>query len=112
MNEKAIDLNGEILKDNKSPVLNIISWLFGLLFFAIGVINSFWGNDSFFGIFILLLSFIYLLPVNDILKKKTGFSIPRLGIIKIVVGVFIIWAALGVGELFAKIDLMMKDFRS
>ena len=97
--------------NNNSIVLNIISWIFGIVFFAIGVVNTFWGNDPGFGVFILLLSFIYFLPVNDILKKMTGFSIPGMGIIKILLGIFILWAALGVGELFDKIELMMTDFR-
>lgn len=97
--------------DNKSLFLNIIGWLFGIVFLAIGVINMFWGNDPGFGVFILLLSLVYFLPVNDILKKMTGFSIPGMGIIKILLGVFILWAALGVGELFDKIDLMMMDLR-
>jgi hypothetical protein len=95
--------------DNKSLVLKIISSLFGIVFFAVGVINTFWGNDPFFGIFILLLSLVYFLPVNGILKKMTGFSIPGMGIIKIVLGIFILWAALGVGELFDKIELMKHD---
>jgi hypothetical protein len=97
--------------NNKSIVLNIISWICGIVFFAIGVVNTFWGNDPGFGVFILLLSFVYFLPVNDILKKMTGFSIPGMGIVKILLGIFILWAALGVGELFDKIDLMMMDLR-
>lgn len=95
--------------NNKSIVLNVISWIFGIAFFAIGVVNTFWGNDPGFGVFILLLSFVYFLPVNDILKKMTGFSIPGMGIAKILLGIFILWASLGVGELFDKIDLMMMD---
>ena len=97
--------------NNNSNVSDIISWIFGVVFFAIGVVNTFWGNDPGFGVFILLLSLVYFLPVNDILKKMTGFSIPRMGIVKILPGIFILWAALGVGELFDKIDLMMMDFR-
>jgi hypothetical protein len=97
--------------NNYSVVLNIISWIFGIVFFAIGVVNTFWGNDPGFGVFILLLSFVYFLPVNEILKKMTNFSIPRMGIVKILLGIFILWASLGVGELFDKIDLMMMDFR-
>jgi hypothetical protein len=97
--------------NNNSIALNIISRIFGAAFFAIGVVNTFWGNDPVFGIFILLLSLVYFLPVNDILRKMTGFSIPGLGIVKILLGIFIIWASLGVGELFYKIDLMMMDFR-
>ena len=97
--------------NNDSIVLNIISWLFGIVFFAIGVINTFWGNDREFGVFIILLSFVYFLPVNDILKRTIGFSIPGIGAVKIVLGFFIFWAALGVGELFGKIELMMTDLR-
>lgn len=91
--------------------MNIISWIFGVVFFAIGVVNTFWGNDPGFGVFIILLSFVYFLPVNDILKKMTNFSIPGMEIVKIVLGIFILWAALGVGELFGKIDLMMTEIR-
>jgi hypothetical protein len=42
------------------------------------------------------------------LKEKTNLSIP--GIVKFLLGIFILWAALGVGELFGKIDLMMSSF--
>lgn len=96
----------EITVNNKSIVENIISWVFGILFLAIGIINTFWGNDPQFGVFIVLLAFVYFLPVNTILEKMFGFSIPKMGIVKIVLGIFIIWAALGVGELFDKIELM------
>ena len=63
----------EVMLNNTTNVGNIISWIFGIAFFAIGVINTFWGNDPGFGIFILLLSFVYFLPVNTILRKMTGF---------------------------------------
>ncbi|GAB3171497.1 hypothetical protein [Telluribacter humicola] len=86
---------------------DIISWSFGFLFFAIGVINTFWGNDPLFGVFIVLLSFIYFPPVAALIREKTGISIP--GFLKILLGFFIIWAALGVGELADKIALMMED---
>ena len=100
---------GETARNDGSTALNMISWLFGTVFFAIGVVNTFWGNDPGFGVFIVLLSFVYFLPVNTILRKMTGFSIPRIGILKVLLGVFIIWAAMGVGELFDKIELMMND---
>lgn len=93
--------------NNKLSVLNIISWLFGVAVFAIGLVNTFWGNDPVFGVFLLLLSFVYFPPLNNIIKERTGFSIP--GIVKIGLGLFIVWASLGVGELFDKIDLMMMD---
>lgn len=97
----------EIIMNNKLIVWNIISWVFGIAVFAIGVINVFWGNDPGFGVFLLLLSFVYFPPANALLKEKTGFSIPL--VIKIILGIFIIVASLGVGELFDKIDLMMMD---
>ena len=97
--------------NKNSIVLNLICRVFGIIFLAIGLLNMFWGNDAVFGIFIVLISLIYFLPVNDIFIKMIGFSIPGMGMIKIILGIFIIWAALGVGELFGKIDLMMTDFR-
>lgn len=93
----------------KLSCVNVISWLFGLLFFGIGIVNTFWGGDTGFGIFILLLSLVYFLPMNDILQKIAGFSIPRMGLVKILLGIFIIWASMGVGELFDKIELMFLD---
>jgi len=97
--------------DRKSNVTDIISWLFGIVVVAIGLVNLFWGNDPGFGVFLLLLSLVYFLPVNAILRKLTGFTIPKLGIVKIILGIFILWASLGVGELFDKIELMMNSFR-
>src|SRR5688572_12091767 len=100
-------MQADIKLNNKFNVLNIISWLFGIAVFAIGVVNTFWGNDPGFGVFLLLLSFVYFPPIHTIIKERVGFSIP--GIVKIGLGAFIIWASLGVGELFDKIDLMMRD---
>jgi hypothetical protein len=50
---------------------NFISWISGLLFFATGIINTTNRNDQQFGIFILIISLIYFIPVNEILKKIT-----------------------------------------
>ena len=96
-----------IIMNNKSTIGNIISWQFGILAFAIGVVNVFWGNDPFFGVLIVLLSFAFFPPTNIFLEKWTGLAIPVL--VKIVLALFILWASLGVGELFDKIDLMIKD---
>jgi len=94
----------------KIMTTKIISWLFGIVFFAIGLVNLFWGDDSLFGAFIILLSFLYFPPVNSLLKEKTGFTITNT--VKIVLAIFILWATLGVGELFDKTDLMLNDFKS
>lgn len=93
--------------NNKSNLWNTTSWIFGITVSATAVLNMFWGNDPGFGVFLLLLSFVYFPPVNTVFKKRTGFSIPTL--LKIILSIFIIWAVLGVGELFAKIELMMMD---
>jgi hypothetical protein len=92
---------------SESIPATIISWLFGLLVIGIGLVNTFWGNDPGFGIFLLLLSLVYFPPLTAMLKEKTGWSIPWF--IKVLLALFILWAALGVGELFDKIDLMMGD---
>lgn len=91
----------------ESDILYLIGWLFGIAVLAAGTVNLFWGNDPGFGAFLLLLSLVYFPPVNALLRGRAGFSVP--GIAKVALGVFIVWAALGVGELFDKIDLMMAD---
>ncbi len=97
----------ELTVDSKSIIGEIASWLFGIAVMAIGLINTLWGNDPGYGIFIILLSFIYFPPATVFFKKISGIRIPL--IVKILFGVFILWSALGVAELFDKIDLMMKD---
>src|SRR5918992_1556826 len=96
----------------KIMTTNIIGWIFGIAVFAAGLVNTFWGNDPEFGVLILLLSSLYFPPTSNILsaisKQVVGFPVPKIG--KIVLGIFIVWATLGVGELFDKIDLMMQDF--
>lgn len=93
-----------------SSLGRILSGISGIMFLLIGTINTFWGNDMGFGIFIILLSILYFIPMNDILNRLTGrrFSVA----IKLVLAIFILWAALGVGELFDKIDMMLHDIRS
>jgi hypothetical protein len=102
-----MNTKSEVIMQNQSIVLNAIGWLFGITFLLVGFINTFWGNDPGFGVFIILLSFVYFPPVNILLKEKFGFSIPVIA--KILLALFIIWAAIGVGELPAKIEIMMKD---
>lgn len=93
--------------NERSLVGEILGWFFGIVFFAIGLINTFWGNDPGYGVFVALLSFVFLPPVNRLVKRKTGFSIPLIA--KIILGIFLLWSALGVAELFDKIELMKKD---
>ncbi|TGE27195.1 hypothetical protein [Hymenobacter metallicola] len=90
-----------------SPFANLVSWLFGFIALAIGMVNIFWGNDPGFGIFISLLALVFFPPLTTFIKDKTGLSIHR--VVKWVLALFILWAAIGVGELFDKIDLMMNN---
>lgn len=88
-------------------IKKVLSWIFGLLFFAIGVINTFWGDPAGFGIFIMLLSLCFLLPVNDIAEKLNDFLRPRMGLVKVILALFVLWASLGVGKLFDKVERML-----
>ena len=92
-------------------IKKVVSWFFGLLFFAIGVINTFWGEPAGFGIFIILLSTVFFLPVNKIVEKVNKFFAPRMGLVKIILALFILWASLGVGNLFSKVEQMLLYFR-
>jgi len=93
---------------NEWGIGTIVSLIFGILVMAIGLVNLFWGNDAGFGLFLLLLAFLYFPAFNLYFHRWTGFKVHVA--IKILLGVFMLWAALGVGELFAKIDLMLSHF--
>jgi len=80
----------------KITSLIIISWLFFIVVFAIGILNMFLVHLV-PGIIYLLLSFIYFPPANALLKERTGFSIPL--IVKIGLGIVIIMFTLGVSDL-------------
>jgi hypothetical protein len=88
--------------------MRIAGWIFALLILAIGLINTFWGNDPGYGIFVILASSVFFKPATDFLTKKTGIVIPVW--INVILALLILWTALGVAELFDKIDLMVKDF--
>ena len=78
-------------------ILKIISWVFGIAVFANGVLNLFLGNDPGLGIGFIFLSFIYYPPINTAIKKRFAFSIPPL--VKITLGIIIVWITLAVGAL-------------
>ena len=93
---------------SSSALFSAIGWLFGAVVFAAGVVNVFWGNDPEFGVFIVLLSFVFFPATNVVLDDFTGYTIP--GLAKVALAILIIWMTLGVGELPDKIDLMLEDF--
>jgi len=82
---------------NKKPIIaNIISWLLVAIFFVIGALNAFLIHPV-PGIFYILLSVLYLPPINTLIQKKLNFSIPL--VIKIIFGLIILWGTLAVGDL-------------
>jgi hypothetical protein len=81
--------------------LHIVSWLFGAVVFAIGVLNAILVHPV-PGTVFLLLSFVYFPPTNEVLKQRFGFTI--LPAVKIILGIFIIWFTLGISDLGDMID--------
>ena len=103
-----MDNKSVLAMNNQSVLGTIISWLVGIVFLAIGLLNMFWGNDPGYGIAVALLSLVYFPPVINFLKNVVGLPISFT--VHVILGVLIMWTALGVAELIDKINLMLKDF--
>jgi hypothetical protein len=86
----------------------ILSGIVGVVFLLIGIVNIGWGNDPWFGVFIAVASLLYFSPIEVFIKRRVGRGVPAWG--KVVLALFIVWAALGVGELAAKVDMMLSSF--
>lgn len=84
-----------------SQASHTISWIFGIIVLAIGVLNLFLVH-AIPAVVYLFLSLIYFPPVNAVLRKKFGFSIPP--VVKIILCIFIIMFTLGVSDLGDIID--------
>ena len=81
--------------------LHLVSWIFGTAVLVIGVLNMFLVHVI-PGLVFLLLSLVYFPPVNTLLRNRFGFSIPLL--VKIILGIAIVWFTLGVSDLGDMID--------
>ena len=88
----------------KQGITLVLSWFVAVLFSAIGLVNCFVGNDPEFGVFILLLSLLFYPPLRLVFQQKTGRKIPAL--VLILLGLFVFWSSLGVGELLEKINMI------
>ena len=75
---------------------NVISWIFGIVFFVIGILNVFLVHPV-PGVLYILLSFVYFPMADVVLKKRFGFKIPY--IVKIILGLVILGGTLAVGDL-------------
>jgi hypothetical protein len=88
------------MKDNVMTS-HIISWIFGIAVFAIGVLNVFLVHPV-PGVVFVFVSLLFFPPVNTMLRQSYGFSIPP--VVKIILGIVIIWFTLGVSDLGDMID--------
>ena len=89
----------------KQGITLVLNWFVAVLFSAIGLVNCFVGNDPEFGVFILLLSLFFYPPFRLVFQQKTGWTMPSF--VLIVLGLFVLWSSLGVGELLDKIKMIL-----
>ena len=89
----------------KKGITLLLNWLFAVLFSAIGLVNCFVGNDPEFGVFILLLSLLFYPSLRLVFQQKIGWTIPSF--VLILLGLFVFWSSLGVGELLEKIKMIL-----
>lgn len=81
--------------------VNIINWFFGLVVLTIGISNLLLVHPVPGAVFTLL-SLLYFPPVTTALQQRAGFTIPT--VIKVILGIMIIWFTLGVSDLGDMID--------
>ena len=81
---------------------------FGVLFSFIGFANTFWGNDPYYGLAILALSVCYYIPLIDVIREKLNKKTTSITLF--VIGFFILWSSVGVGELSEKLEIMIENF--
>lgn len=86
---------------NTNTINTLSGWTFGLVVFAIGILNAVLVHPVPGAVF-LLLSFIYFPPANVFILKRFGFRIPSA--FKIILGIMVIWFTLGVSDLGDMID--------
>ncbi|AKD05009.1 hypothetical protein POKO110462_18685 [Pontibacter korlensis] len=81
--------------------LQMVGWILGIVVLAIGILNLFLVHPV-PGVVFLLLSALYAPYTDTLLKVRFGFSIPL--VVKIFLGLAIIWFTLGVSDLGDMID--------
>jgi hypothetical protein len=90
----------------KQGITLLLNWFVAVLFSTIGIVNCVVGNDPEFGVFILLLSLLFYPPLRLVFQQKTGRKIPAL--VLILLGLFVFWSSLGVGELLNKFNFLLR----
>ncbi len=82
---------------NQSQITNIISWIFGFIVLALGLMNILRGNDPFLGVALLLAAGIYFPPTYNLFRNVSGMSLHYL--LRIALALLIIWINLAVGAI-------------
>ncbi len=77
-------------------VSNIFSWVLLLLFVVVGILNII-KVDTVTGSFYLVYSLIFCPPLDEVMHKRVGFSIPYF--VKVILALFVIWGSLAAGDL-------------
>ena len=93
--------SSESAMNRKFIFQDVISWILGIIVFFIGFFNLVLVH-AVPGITFLLLSLLFAPRVNEWIKEKSGFSITL--VVKITLGLVIIWFTLGVSDLGDMID--------
>ncbi len=83
-----------------SAAVTVTGWAFGIAFVVIGVLNVLLVHPV-PGAFYLLLSLIYLPPVDTRLRSRFGLSIPLA--VKVILGLVVLWGTLAMSELAEKV---------
>lgn len=60
----------------RNKLIYITNWAMGIAAIFIGAVNIFYGNDAFFGIFLLVLSLIFIPELIKLIQYKFAISIP------------------------------------
>ncbi len=92
-------------KDHSGLIASIVA---GLVLCVIGFVNAFWGNDPFFGLAIVFAAGLYIWP--SLSHALARFQPVWHSALKIILFLLVVWAALGVGELADKVELMRSSF--
>ena len=81
---------------NNSNSWRFINWILGTIFLLIGVLNIIY-IDFLTGVFYILLSFLYVPPIEVLTEEKLGFALPNW--LKAIIWILIMWGTLAVGDL-------------
>ena len=81
---------------------------FGVLFSAIGFVNTFCGNDPYYGLAALTASFLFYLPLIDVVRTRV--SAQQSTVLRALLGAFILRSSIGVNELWDKTAMRVERF--